>query len=1253
MSVRHLATSILLLAAVSGAPVAAQRADFYVSPRGSDAWSGTLVEPNGSRTDGPFATVARAQAAVRALRAREPDRGTRILVLLRGGVYQLDATLDFTAEDSGTDASPTVYASYPGEKPVISGGVRLRGWRVGDDGRWRLHLPEVQRGEWTFGQLFVNGERRYRPRLPKDGYRYIAGDVPATPENEGKGYDRFQYAEGDVDPAWTDLDDTEFVCFHLWGVSRLRPRSVDAGSRVATFTGPTAAATYWSGLAKGWRYLIDNVADALSDPGEWYLDRRSGTLTYIPLPGEDPTAAEVIAPRIETLVRLRGDPTLGVWVEHLSFRGISFSHANWTLPPGGASYAQAEIGTTAAIEATGARHCSWRGCTVSHVGAYGIHLGLACRLNRVDSCVLTDLGAGGVKLGEPYRLPDPETDAGWNVISNNMISHGGRMHPAGIGVLVLQTSFNLVEHNTITDFYYTGVSVGWTWGYAPSNANHNTIAWNHIYRIGQGVLSDMGGIYTLGIADGSVLHHNRIHDVESFEYGGWGIYFDEGTTHMLAENNLVYRVKTGTFHQHYGRENEARNNILAFARTGGQLIRTRVEEHLSFTLDHNIVYWDEGPLLGSNWGGDKYRLDHNLYWQARGEPFDFAGMTFEQWQAKGQDVHSKIADPLFVDPEHNDFRLKPGSPALELGFVPFDVNDAGCHLPKDVLPPTNVPSAFPTTPAPPPPPPVSARPPSMAAAAVGLASQGKELDPSKATEADGLTARYGTGTRVIVNASVPPIDCHRPTVMALQALAEQYPDALTVNVCRLRTPAGDAVTKPLGMQCAAYLINGSAEFGYDIPDVGKRTAVFAHFPGGTYTLDELRGAVLSALKDAGVDVKEDPIAATGPTEWPNEKSSVNSDAWLIQNHDRLRRMKPRVLVLNFANGYAPPQAEDIVTRFAKAISESSRYHGYKDPSAPAFLEYQIVKIADLCDKPMIPGREKKNSRWWPRDGDKKGSVDYGKFFTDEYTKLIDFRTEDSPDEPVSIADLVNDGRINELWFIGSHNEEDAAFESVELKQVYDDMFQPNEGEHRQAGNGGDDRQPWLGRSMRICWINPDRGIGCAMENLGHSLEGMAHANVIPYFTRYFYDYAGFDLDKRYGLPVNSFYACGYEGGDMVEWLSPTSIKVHVGDKTYTVDDYVPAGGNVHFPPNGRHHYDIGNSFKVMSTIENYRLHNGADGKDLATEWSPDAYAQYQTVAPDCMGPWLVYWRQNMPGLGSKCVDDDGRPMKNWWPFLFY
>ncbi len=655
----------------------AAEADLFVAPDGRDTWSGKLAAPNAAKTDGPLATPNAAVEAVRKLLPVAKSAGRPVVVKIRGGLYLLEKPLVFGPEDSGAEGSAVVFESYPGERPILSGGTRIDGWQV-RDGRWVAHLPQVAAGEWRFSQLWVNGERRYRPRLPKGDYYTIAEAV--QPSADATGFDAFAFAPGDIRADWSNLEDVEVLGFQIWTMARLRVKSVDAAANVVRFTGPTRGKDWWASLPKGNRYIVENVKEALSKPGEWYLDRPSGELTYIPMPGEKPGSVDVFAPRLERLVELRGNPAKRQWVSSIVFRGLVFAHTNWNSPPQGNSFPQAEVNLSAAISGSGARDCSLEACVVAGSGEYAVEFGEGCKRNRVVDCVLTDMAAGGVKIGTTGYSEDDEVVASHNVVRNCRIGPGGRMHPAGIGVWLGHSCYNEIDHNDIFDFYYTGVSTGWSWGYGPSNCNHNTVSNNHIWQLGQRVLSDMGGIYTLGLSPGSVLHHNRIHDVQSFSYGGWGIYPDEGTSTMLIENNVAYGCKSAGFHQHYGRENVVRNNVWALNHDS-QLMRTRMEAHLSFTFEHNIVYWTEGALLGSNWSDNNYKLDHNLYWNAAGKPVDFAGLTFEKWQAKGQDAASLIADPLFVDPSKGDFRLKPGSPAEKIGFVPIDLTRNGCLTP--------------------------------------------------------------------------------------------------------------------------------------------------------------------------------------------------------------------------------------------------------------------------------------------------------------------------------------------------------------------------------------------------------------------------------------------------------------------------------------------------------------------------------------------------------------------------------------------
>ena len=208
-----------------------------------------------------------------------------------------------------------------------------------------------------------------------------------------------------------------------------------------------------------------------------------------------------------------------------------------------------------------------------------------------------------------------------------------------------------------------------------------------------------------------------------------------------------------------------------------------------------------------------------------------------------------------------------------------------------------------------------------------------------------------------------------------------------------------------------------------------------------------------------------------------------------------------------------------------ALAESSRYHGYKDPKAPVFLQYELLQYIDLRDAENT----KNNSVRAPIKPNVKApdiNFDYGALFSQEFAKNFGYKDPKHPERFLRLDELVDRGYFHELWMFTAPTNDVRTFECIELKPVFDAQFRRT-GEIREAGNGEDHDRKWTGRSLRINQLNPDRGIGCGMENLAHCLEGMANADVIPYYTRYFREFAGLDLDKRLNLPFKSFYDLEY------------------------------------------------------------------------------------------------------------------------------
>lgn len=628
----------------------------YVSPDGKDSNPGTAKAP--------FASISAAKAYARTLRKKPLTEQVEIIVA--PGVYNFTNPLEFTPEDSGTSLSPLVIRGKSGARTILTGGIQLPIFQQAAEGLWKVDVGDLAKYGGGLQQLFVNGQRAVCARTPNEGqdYKLLQVSERDTSADKKAAVQKIRLSGEQLNqlPSGSSLQDVVISINHAWDRTKKYIQRLSVTDSSVFIKGKPMQS--WNKLDNSAQFYFENAKEFLDTPGEFFLNS-SGMLFYVPREGERIETSRAIVPTIDKILVLRGE--LAKKVENIQFKDLSFRTTNYLMPSSGEEPAQAAAPTEAAVMLDYVSHVNFDNCEISHVANNAIWFRAGCKDSKMTNCYLHDLGIGGVKIGE-MSSPAEENRATGNItIDNNIIRSGGHVIPTGVGVLIFQSGDNMISHNEIADFKYSGVSVGWVWGYGNSPAKRNKIVFNHIHHLGWGALSDMGGVYTLGPSEGTVVSNNVIHDIYSYGYGGWGLYTDEGSTGIVEENNLVYNCKSSGFHQHYGKDNIIRNNIFA-NQIKAQLQATRVEPHHSFQFSNNIVYWSTGKLGETNWGKVNAALDSNIYWDTRNPAMK---MDAEK--------NSVVEDPGFANPSMFDFRLKNKKAMAKIGFKPFDYKQAGVY----------------------------------------------------------------------------------------------------------------------------------------------------------------------------------------------------------------------------------------------------------------------------------------------------------------------------------------------------------------------------------------------------------------------------------------------------------------------------------------------------------------------------------------------------------------------------------------------
>ncbi|MBN1865030.1 MAG: right-handed parallel beta-helix repeat-containing protein [Victivallales bacterium] len=646
--------------------------ELFVSPDGTDWWSGDLPRQSSDGLNGPVVSLNLAILMARQWHRNGQSDGP-VTVWLTEGHYPITFPLEFGPEDYGT----MEFKALPGARPVIDGGVTVRNWNANVCNGlavWEADMTAFLLEFGPFRSLFVNGSRRRRARYPSAEYLWIEEAPDAPPSGNAKtanmdllrGSYRFRAAKGDVDgiASW---EGAEVVMLNRWINERMPVRHFDPDTRIIEMDTRTCLflRTEFAQESKTIRYWIENVREGLREPGDWYLDAAARKLYYVPCKGETPENCEVTVPAVKQFVRILGDLEHEKPAGGIRFEGITFAHADWAPPcnrpvwwdpylpehswrprtsfrhfkecnhanpwidSGGSP--QAAFNLPGAIQLEAARDVTITDCHILHVGFYGIGIGEACSTIRVTGNTISDMGAGGVLMDGTDPLGDPRRVTGHSVITDNHIHGGGHVFLAACGVTLVHTEQNDVSHNHIHDMTYSGISCGWMWGLADSVSRLHRIAHNHIHDLGRrGGMSDMGGIYLLGPQPGTFVDGNYIHDITSAAYGGWGIYPDEGSSMLTIENNVILRTGSESLHEHMGRQNVIRNNLFLLGGEGGvRFSRYLRNRWMSFPTEggefiRNVVLTDSAPVVRDMLcyqDRNPYAFDCNLYWdRSKGSP---------------------------------------------------------------------------------------------------------------------------------------------------------------------------------------------------------------------------------------------------------------------------------------------------------------------------------------------------------------------------------------------------------------------------------------------------------------------------------------------------------------------------------------------------------------------------------------------------------------------------------------------------------
>lgn len=564
----------------------------------------------------------------------------------------------------------------------VGGGINLDAYVLCDDPDWN---PEQAIGNFTWWGAFT-------VQPPAEGRHYLLVQCEACDSAEGPeirvpqpvppGTTKHMVFRPDALPPIADPSEAEVHIFIAWGwVNAIVPiGAIDQDRRRIVFAGDGAA----QDVRVGNRFFVENARELLDAPGEWFLDTAANRVFYIPDHPSFPNQP-VVAPLLDRLLVLQGDADADRWVEHLTFEGFRFIDTTYNLTRD--YYTPSD----AAIHLSAARHCAIRRCEFSWLGGYAVQLNQRSHEVEVSRCHIHDMGQGGVHLvGGTAVQPHHCT------VLANTIERIGLIYKHVAGVYVTHGSDNRIAHNRITDTPRYAISLK---SQGEERLSHrNIVEYNDIRRVNLET-NDTGAFESLGYEhrdSGNIVRFNRILDSVGMAttpdgriltpYFTWGVYLDDYSSGTTVYGNIIARTHNGGICVHGGAGNQIENNIFVDGYEEQIRLQPRDDYMRRNTFQRNIVCYSRPEArLVSSWNPrtDLFDVwDHNLYWLRAADltaletPITPQG-PWAKWLAAGFDEHSQVADPLFVDPDHDDYRLRPESPALALGFEPIPVEKIG------------------------------------------------------------------------------------------------------------------------------------------------------------------------------------------------------------------------------------------------------------------------------------------------------------------------------------------------------------------------------------------------------------------------------------------------------------------------------------------------------------------------------------------------------------------------------------------------